>query len=112
MIDWKDSRTHQPEDDELIWVLTCHWKEKKPGSYEIFRGFAIKIAGGEVESYLDKEKVRQWRVNTCDDDGSGCHCYYPQEHAFINENHRSDYYHVFTHWCYDHEMNVPDEASK
>ena len=110
MIPWKDNKTHQPEDDKLVWVLTCHWKERKPGSYQIFRGYTKKIAGGEVESHIDKQNIRLWRVNTCDDDGGGCYCYYPKGSQDLGEY--EEHYEVFTHWCYDHEINVPNEVDK
>lgn len=105
MIKWKCIKTEQPEDGDLVWVLLCHWKEKKRGSYEIFRGYTVKVAGGEVESFTGKENIRQWNVCTCDDDGAGNYCYYPEGHEFLDKY--EGLYEVFSYWCYDYEINVP-----
>ena len=102
MIEWKDANSVRPEEGKHVWVLLSHWKEIKPGSYQLIRG-KCEIAGGEVES--DREG-KNWCVNTCDDDGKGCHCFYPPSNEYTSEYH-SYFDEAFTHWCYDNEINVP-----
>lgn len=102
MIDWKDANLIRPKDDEKVWVLMSHWKEIKPGSFQLAKGHC-EILGGEVES--DNEG-KNWRVNTCDDDGGGCHCFYPPTNRLTSKYH-SYTDEVFTHWCYENEINTP-----
>lgn len=107
MINWNDSDKEIPEDNSLVWVLLCHWKEKKPGSYELEKG-KVSIAGGTVETY----KELPWLVCTQDDDGAGSNCFYPYTQKYI-EDHPIGYHdQVFTHWCYVNEINVPNDDIK
>ncbi len=84
-IDWKSADIKPPEGEE-IWVLGWHNKGHFPSSF--------KIAGGEVETGSDGT----WRVNTCDNDGAGSHCFYP-----------NDYDDGFKYWCFKWEISVPEE---
>lgn len=89
MINWKSAEQVPKEGDE-IWILMSHWKSYWPSSYN--------IAAGEVEFGKDG----CWRVNTCDYDGCGSHCYYP---STSNYSYKDE---VFNYWCEKEEITAPD----
>lgn len=84
-IDWK-TWEDKPCDGKEIWVLKWHNKGHFPSSFE--------IVGGEVESGNDGS----WRVNTCDNDGKGSNCFYP-----------NNYDDGFLYWCDKWEISIPEE---
>lgn len=85
-INWKRFDLEQPEQDQEVWVLQWHNKGHFPSSFE--------IAAGECE-YGNNGS---WRVNTCDYNGGGSECFYP-----------NDYDNGFIYWCDKWEISVPEE---
>lgn len=87
-INWKHW-TEKPKERIEIWFLKWHSKCHFPSSFQIY--------GGEVE-YVENDI---WRVNTCDYDGGGCHCFYSDE-----------YNNGFLFWYDKWEINIPEEMIK
>ena len=85
-INWKRFDEEKPEDGIEIWVLLWHSKGHFPSSFE--------IRAGQVETGDDGS----WRVNTCDYDGGGCNCFYPD-----------NYDNGFLFWCDKWEISIPEE---
>jgi hypothetical protein len=88
-ITWK-SWEEKPEEGKKIWVLLWHSKGHFPSSFQ--------IAAGEVEYSNEYQNEMTWRVNTCDYDGAGCNCYYPNQ-----------YDNGFLWWCDKWEISVPED---
>lgn len=87
-IEWNSCEIIPPNGIE-IWVLLDHWKHHFPSSFQ--------ICAGEVEHGVD-----EWRVNTCDYDGAGCHCFYPEGPG--SYEHDS----VFSYWCHKWQIYIPE----
>ena len=81
---WNKS-SDKPKEGSVIAVMTCHWKEHLPMSYEIHFG--------EVEYSRDESS---WRANTGDMSGQGCWC--PSEEDMIA-------------WCYWDDITFPEWAN-
>jgi len=92
MINWKHIEKEKPIQGEEIWVLLYHWKQHFPSSFQIAAGF------------VEYEKDENCRVNTLDYDGSGCHCFYPE-----NDPSATGFDEHFEYWCNKEEINVPQE---
>lgn len=91
-VNWKNIEEKIPEDGSFVWVVLPHWKMRKPGSFI--------IAGGLVQFGHDGSYI----INTCDDDGRGCNCFYPLGSTSSEE--------VFEYWCYDYELVLPEEYER
>ncbi len=83
---WKRFDQEIPKDGQEIWVLLWHQKGHFPSSFQ--------ICAGEVEI----AESGKWRVNTCDYDGGGSHCFYPNQ-----------YDEGFLFWCDKWQISIPEE---